>query len=205
MKRNDEKKMKIKPGTVFVLMLLVVNVVLAALLVKNISELKRLERQFSKVVPSEQEQEDIQILLPENLYVAKDITMEVYNSQVTGLGADITKYNVCWKCDIGENLERKFAVTADENNLGSYELVLEIYDNELELVASKSCKLILVENDPEKESAAKEISGMEDVPEECMEQVRVCVDTAYNGTLDALKAEGLAQMQDVIYSVLCGI
>ena len=55
-----------------------------------------------------------------------------------------------------------------------------------------------------KQELAKEITAIEQVSEECLEQVKISVDTEYNGALDALKPEGVAQMQDIIYSVLCG-
>ena len=103
------------------------------------------------------------------------------------------------------NLERRFSVCANEENLGSYELSLEIYNNQLELVAEETCTLVLVEVDLEKKEESRKVLQFSEVPENCLEQVMCSVDTEYNGTFEALKPEGVAQMQDVVCSVLSGI
>ena len=197
--------MKAKKMLAVIILLILANVIAAVLLVNAVSEKKKLEEQFSESsVIQEEMQKEIQILLPETVYVANGITMELYHSQVTSLGDEIGRYNVLWKCEIGENLERRFSVSANDDNLGTYELTFEIYNNQLELVAEKVCTLILVEADITKREAANKIQQFADVPEACLEQVMCSMDTQYNGTLEELKPEGLVQLQDVVYSVLCG-
>lgn len=186
-------------------LLIFANIIVMVLLVNMLSEKKRLEEQFAdSAVIAEELQEEIQILLPETMYAANGITMEVYNAQITSLGDEINKYNVRWNCEIGENLERRFSVSVNDDNLGTYELTLEIYNNQLELVAEKACTLILTEADESNKEIVNKIQQISDVPENCLEQARCSVDMTYNGTLEQLKPEGLAQLQDIVYSVLCG-
>lgn len=91
------------------------------------------------------EKEEIEIYLPETYYAATGLTMEIYNSQITNKCSYITEYNVLWTCDIGENLQRKFSVSATEDMIGDHELTVSIYDNALKLLAQKSCTLKVVE------------------------------------------------------------
>lgn len=190
---------------ILLVLLILANVIVTTLLIYTGSEKKKLETQFSgNIVAQENVQEEIVFHLPETVYVSNGITMELYNSQVTNLGSTINRYNVRWNCEVGENLERRFSVTANEENLGNYELTLEIYNNHLELIAKKACTLVLVEADVSKREIANKILQLADVPENCLEQVMCSIDTEYNGTLDDLKPEGLAQLQDVVYAVLCG-
>lgn len=205
MEMRETKKKAPKGFKVLLGVLIFSNVIVSALLMNTNSEKKRLEVQFSdSELVQGTVQEEILINLPETVYAVNGITMELYNSQVTNLGSGISKYNVRWNCEIGENLERRFSVSANDENLGIYELTLEIYNNQLELLAEKACTLILVEADMAKKEVSQKILQLSDVPENCLEQVMSCVDTEYNGTLKELKPEGLAQLQDVVYAVLCG-
>lgn len=204
-KREIEKKTK-KSWKILFVILILLNLIVAALLAAVSSEKNRLEAQFfDSTVSRENVQEEIIIHLPKTVYAANGVTMELYNSQITNLGSDITRYNVRWNCEIGENLERRFSVSANEENLGSYELSLEIYNNQLELVAEETCTLVLVEVDLAKKEESIKVLQFSEVPENCLEQVMCSVDTEYNGTFEALKPEGVTQMQDVICSVLSGI
>lgn len=206
MKIEDTKKQKTKLPFVVLSVLLLANVLLAVLLAQNMKELKLLREQFAETTDvKEENMEKIDIFLPETVYAVSGMTMEIYNRQVTSLAENITKYNVLWNCEVGENLERKFSVTAEEANLGSYDLTLEIYDNHLELVAQKKCILKIVEEDLQERETAKAITKISEVPAQCMQQVQISVDTQYNGTLEMLKPEGMAQMQDVVCFVLSGI
>lgn len=91
--------------------------------------------------------DDIQIYLPDVIYVAEGITTEIYDSQVTSLGEQIDQYNINWVCDIGKNMERKFSVTGILELIGEYPLELQIYDNKMNLIVSKSTTLSLVDNE----------------------------------------------------------
>ena len=196
--------MKKRKMLAVVSLLIFANIIVMVLLVNMLSEKKRLEEQFADSAVIAEELEEIEILLPETVYAANGITMEVYNAQITSLGDEINRYNVRWNCEIGENLGRRFSVSANDDNLGIYELTMEIYNNQLELVAEKTCELILTEADMSKIEIANRIQQISDIPENCLEQARCSVDIEYNGTLEQLKPEGLTQLRDIVYSVLCG-
>ncbi len=106
--------------------------------------------------------EEIGLYLPEIYYAATGQTMEIYNQQVTSRCADITKYNVLWSCDIGENLERKYSLTATEEMIGDHELTLSIYDNALNLLAEKTCILRVSDGSGGVEPKLYEIKQSED-------------------------------------------
>ncbi len=89
--------------------------------------------------------EDIQIYLPDVYYAAAGLTMEIYNSQITNKCSYITAYNVVWTCDVGENLERKYSLSATDEMIGDHELTVSVYDSALKLLAEKSCTLKIVE------------------------------------------------------------
>lgn len=90
--------------------------------------------------------DDITIYLPDVIYVASGLTTELYDSQITSLGEQIDDYNVTWECDIGKNMMRKFSVTNTDELSGTYPLEFKVYDNKMNLVASKSTQLSLVDN-----------------------------------------------------------
>lgn len=200
MKENGTKLWK----NILIFCLIVGNLCVAFLLVQNLAEKKALEEQFTLIEDLQTEKAEILFTLPEKIYAVSGVPMEIYNAQVTGLGADITTFNVLWDCEVGENLERKFSVSPTEEQEGSYPLTLEIYDNSLGLVASQECTLVIVPGNPEKREAAALITTIEELSGHCLEQVKACVDTEYNGAIDNLKPEGVAQMQDVVWAVLSG-
>jgi len=98
-------------------------------------------------------QDDINIYLPDVIYVASGITTEIYDSQITSLGERIEDYNITWVCDIGKNMERKFSVTGSDDLIGEYPLQLNIYDNKRNLVATKDTVISIVDD-----SISKKIS-----------------------------------------------
>ena len=142
-----------KPGKVIfpaMLGILIVLIIAAVImLVQVLSMKKELKPQLDAVDTEQQtteaENEEIEIYLPETYYAATGLTMEIYNSQITNKCGVITEYNVHWSCDIGENLERKYSLTATEEMIGEHELTVSIYDNALNLLAEKSCTLKVVE------------------------------------------------------------
>ncbi|MFA9466868.1 MAG: SGNH/GDSL hydrolase family protein [Velocimicrobium sp.] len=90
--------------------------------------------------------DDITVYLPETIYVASGITTELYDSQITSLGEQIDNYNVAWVCNIGRNMERKFSVTGTDELMGEYPLEFDVYDNKMNLVASASTVISIVED-----------------------------------------------------------
>ena len=70
----------------------------------------------------------IQLFLPEEIYVASGVTIELYDSQITSLGERILQYHVKWTCAVGRNMSRKFSVTGKEELAGTYPLIFTVFD-----------------------------------------------------------------------------
>lgn len=90
--------------------------------------------------------DEVNIYLPEVIYVASGITTELYDSQITSVGEQIEEYNVTWVCDIGKNMERKFSITGSDELIGEYPLQFNVYDNKMNLVATKDTVLSIVDD-----------------------------------------------------------
>ena len=86
----------------------------------------------------------VDAFLPEELYVASGVTIEIYNNQV--VVGDITDLNFCWDCEVGKSMKRKFTVTGNDKIIGNHNLTLKIYDNGLNLLWSKTITLKVVSN-----------------------------------------------------------
>lgn len=148
-KHNDNKS----GNVIFPVLLgiLLVFIIAVAVMLFQVSSMKKdLKPQLEAMSTVQEEKnipelEEIEIYLPETYYASTGLTMEIYNSQITNKCSYITRYNVLWTCDIGENLERKYSLTATEEMLGDHELKVAVYDNALNLLAEKSCTLKVVE------------------------------------------------------------
>ena len=102
--------------------------VFAALLGWNIY----LHIQLQKYIPQ------IEVYLPEDIYVAVGCTVELYDDQVVWSGLE-DGYSCNWDCEIGQNLSDRFSVTGTEEQVGDYPLTLTVYDynvNEIETCES---------------------------------------------------------------------
>lgn len=95
----------------------------------------------------------VQLFLPEKIYVAQGVTLELYNSQVSSLGTRIEDYNVKWTCAVGKNMQRKFSITGTEELLGEYPLIFTIFDDNGTQVATTSTTLKIVEDLGEQEKS----------------------------------------------------
>ncbi|MCC8139301.1 MAG: SGNH/GDSL hydrolase family protein [Lachnospiraceae bacterium] len=87
----------------------------------------------------------VELFLPDEIYVATGVTIELYNSQVSSLGTRIENYNVKWTCAVGKNMSRKFSVTGTEKLIGDYQLIFTIFDDNGAQVATASTTLKIVE------------------------------------------------------------
>ena len=87
----------------------------------------------------------VEIYLPEVYYAASGLTMEIYNSQITNIGTHVSEYNVLWKCEVGEMLERKFSVAATDEMIGEYPLTVTVYDATGIPLATKESTLSIVD------------------------------------------------------------
>lgn len=86
----------------------------------------------------------VQLYLPEEIYVASGVTLELYNSQLSSLGERIGSYNVKWTCAVGKNMYRKFSITGTDELTGTYPLIFTIFDDNGAQVAKASTKLKIV-------------------------------------------------------------
>ena len=81
------------------------------------------EKDIKIAALKEQTADHLDAYLPGRLYVAVGRTLELYNAQVAFSG-NRQGYSFNWVCDIGRNLERKFAVTGEDKDLGEHTLTL---------------------------------------------------------------------------------
>ncbi len=86
----------------------------------------------------------VQLYLPEEIYVASGVTLELYNSQISSLGERIGSYNVKWTCAVGKNMYRKFSITGTDELTGTYPLIFTIFDDNGAQVAKASTNLKIV-------------------------------------------------------------
>lgn len=86
----------------------------------------------------------VQLFLPDKIYVASGVTLELYNSEISSLGERIRSYNVKWTCAVGKNMSRKFSVTGTDELTGSYPLIFTIFDDNGAQVAKASTELKIV-------------------------------------------------------------
>lgn len=86
----------------------------------------------------------IQLFLPEEIYVASGVTIEIYNSQISTLGERIANYNVKWTCAVGKNMKRKFSVTGTDDLIGTYPLIFTVFDDNGAQVVTASTELRIV-------------------------------------------------------------
>ncbi|MCC8163909.1 MAG: hypothetical protein LIO86_12280, partial [Lachnospiraceae bacterium] len=80
----------------------------------------------------------VELFLPDEIYVATGVTIELYNSQISSLGTRIEDYNVKWTCAVGRNMSRKFSITGTEKLIGEYPLIFTIFDDNGTQVATAS-------------------------------------------------------------------
>lgn len=86
----------------------------------------------------------VQLFLPEEIYVASGVTIEVYNNEISSLGERISSYNAKWTCAVGKNMQRKFSVTGTDELIGTYPLIFTIFDDNGAQVVTASTKLKIV-------------------------------------------------------------
>lgn len=95
----------------------------------------------SEFLPTDQK--EVLAFLPSEIVCAVGRTIEIYNSQVCPYA---NKYHFRWICSVGKALKRKFSVTATEALIGNRSLVLEIYNDDLKIVYTKTATLKIVAN-----------------------------------------------------------
>lgn len=86
----------------------------------------------------------IQLYLPQEIYVASGVTLELYNSQLSSIGERISSYNVKWTCAVGKNMQRKFSITGTDELIGSYPLIFTVFDGNGAQVVKASTELKII-------------------------------------------------------------
>ena len=138
MKNNTQSKLLI-----IIAALMVFFAVLTTVLTIDVIQMKKNMELGSAVASSGTHK--VEIHLPEVYYAASGLTMEIYNNQITDQGAHISEYDVLWECEIGESLERKYSVTANDEMIGEYPLAVSVFDVQGNLLAKKESVLKIVE------------------------------------------------------------
>lgn len=82
-----------------------------------------------------EEEESPDLYLPRDIYVCSGLTMELYNDCVA-VGYDPDEYDFYWECEIGDCMNEKWRVRADDSKVGDYMLTLHVYNMQMEEVAS---------------------------------------------------------------------
>ena len=85
----------------------------------------------------------LHVYLPKEICVGVGRTIELYNNLVC---LEAEKYHINWLCPVGIAYRRKFSVTGTASNVGTYTLTLRIYDDGMNLVASKTATIKIAEN-----------------------------------------------------------
>ena len=151
MKRIEREKVIRNAYRITILVLtaccIFLGVILAIHEVAREYEVKGLERELeAKGVVQNDEglYASVQLFLPEDVYVAEGVTIEIYNNQISSLGQRMENYNAKWTCAVGKNMQRKFSVTGTEELIGTYPLIFTIFDDNGAEVAKASTKLHIV-------------------------------------------------------------
>lgn len=135
--KNRGQRIIVGAVTLLIAVLMMVTVVLSIYVIKL--------KKDGTVSVTSTEAPSIEIYLPKVYYVASGVTMEIYNRQITNLGAHITQYDVLWECEVGESLERKFQIQPTEEMIGEYPLTASVYAADGTLLAQKKSTLSIVE------------------------------------------------------------
>lgn len=97
-----------------------------------------------EVLPSTTTDEFL-LWLPTEICIATDRTIELYNNQVSWCG-NINNYHFNWT-GVGKNMKRKWSCKGLASLVGqSKTLTCTVYDNNMRLVAQKSCTVKFVKN-----------------------------------------------------------
>lgn len=95
----------------------------------------------------------VQLFLPEEIYVASGVTLELYNNQISSLGEKISNYNVKWTCAVGKNMQRKFSITGTDDLIGEYPLIFTVFDDNGAQVVTASTTMKVVPGLSEKDQS----------------------------------------------------
>lgn len=85
------------------------------------------------------------LYLPDDVYVAAGITLEIYNEEICQ-GINTEDYQFYWNCDVGDCMNDKFHYGGIDNDIGDYKLSVKVCDYQMNELASASTTLHVVAN-----------------------------------------------------------
>lgn len=103
----------------------------------NISE--TIKRRYIPAV-----EKNLHCYLPPEICVAVGRTIELYNELVC---LEANKYHLDWTCAVGTDYARKWSVTGTAANVGNYTLTLKIYDDDLNIIDTRTSTVKIVNGD----------------------------------------------------------
>lgn len=87
----------------------------------------------------------LHVYLPSELCIPQGYTIELYNRQAC---LEWERYHIQWIGKYGTCYERKYSISAGENQeLESFDLTLNVLNDDLEILVSKKCKCHIVSKD----------------------------------------------------------
>lgn len=89
--------------------------------------------------------DEVLVYLPNEISVAVGRTIELYNKQVVWAG-NIENYHIQWVSNIGKAYERKWSFTGEVGNIGTYNLTINVFDNNMNLVTSANTTVKVASN-----------------------------------------------------------
>lgn len=92
-------------------------------------------------IPGSNTAEEAIAYLPNVIYAAVGRTIEIYNKQVC---INVDKYHVQWICNKGKAYARKFTITPTESDIGETPLTLNIYDDKLKIIYTKTSTIKII-------------------------------------------------------------
>ena len=86
-----------------------------------------------------------EVFLPDDIYVAAGLTVEIYNDTIIR-GVNLDNYSIFWKCDVGDCMNEKYRLRALQERIGEYAIRVTVYDFDMNEIAYKDATLHIVEN-----------------------------------------------------------
>lgn len=198
---KETKNQGTRSGRIIIVILIILCLITAALLFVTSFEKRKLQDQEEGEKGKPAASEEIEIRLPETIYATAGIPLEIYNSRITSLGDEIKKYNIRWNCEVGENLERRYSLQPTSEMAGEYPLTCEIYDNELKMLAKRSCTLKIADSSLSEDLEVLKVTDSLNFPKETEGKDAVCIFLKVDNSRDGKEngeriLRGIEQLRD---------
>lgn len=111
---------------------------------KRVDWLEITKDNLSNDIKLTNEEEIIDLRLPNEIRVAKNTTIDIYNKQICWCG-NVDNFHFEYNCSIGYTLKRKFVIEGSKYKEGNYPLTVKVYNNNLKEVASATTNIKIVD------------------------------------------------------------